>query len=110
MHYDVTRDVVSDLWPLCQTRDASRDSQALVEAYLAHDRDFAALLKASADVRRVMPPARLSPDAELRLLHDAQRNARTRLLIIGGAVAVAGVLALASFAMVAWILVLRAGG
>lgn len=97
MRYDVTRDVVSDLWPLCQAGEASRDSQTMVDAYLAYDGEFAALLKAGDEVRRLVPSVRLSPDAELRVLHEAQRNARTKLLIIGGSVALVGTLAFLSF-------------
>jgi ferric-dicitrate binding protein FerR (iron transport regulator) len=107
MKYDVTRDVVSDLWPVCQSGEASADTRALVDAYLAQDADFAGRLKASRDLRSVMPPVRLPPDAELRLLQAAQRNARTKLLIIGGAVAVGGLLALIS--LVALILLRTAG-
>ena len=108
MRYDVTRDVVSDLWPLCQSGDASRNSQELVQAYLAHDTEFAAILRAGDNLGRVLPTVRLSPDAELRVLQEAQRHARTKLLIIGGTIAMVGTLALASFVVAAFIF-LRAG-
>jgi len=109
MRYEVTRDVVNDLWPLCQAGEASPDSRALVDAFLAQDAGFATALKAGDDVRRVVPPhVRLSPDAELRVLQEAQRTARTRLLIIGGAVAVVGTVALLSLLGVLFVF-LRAG-
>lgn len=96
MRYDVTRDVVSDLWPLYQAGEASSDSRALVEAYLASDDAFASLLKAGNNVRRVLPSVRLSPDAELRLVAEAQRTARAKLLVIGGLVAAGALLAVLS--------------
>ena len=86
MKLDVTRDVVSDLWPLCQSGDASPDSQALVKEFVALDAPFAKVLEEGDRLRRVMPATRLSPDAELRLLHDAQQRARMKLLVIGGSV------------------------
>lgn len=101
MRHEVTRDVVNDLWPLYASAEASADSRALVDAYLAHDGEFAALLKAAGNGRRAVPPVRLSPDAEVRLLLDAQRTARIRLLVIGGGVTLAGLMLLASLLWVA---------
>ena len=97
MKVDVTREVVSDLWPLCQSGDASADSQAIVTQFLAQDAQLASTLKESENVRRVVPTVRLSPDAELRLLQDARRRARLRLLIIGGAIVLAATLLFAAF-------------
>lgn len=108
MKHEVTRDVVSDLWPLYQAGEASGDSRALVDAYLAQDGGFATLLKASGGVQRLMPPTRLSAEAEARLLQEAQRTARTRLVVIGGSVALAGMLLLGSLLAVVW-LFFRAG-
>jgi hypothetical protein len=90
MNLDVTRDVVSDLWPLCRTGEASADSRALVDAFLARDGEFAADLRRSGTLRGVVPSVSLSPDAEFQLLAEARRNARLKLLIIGGSVALAG--------------------
>lgn len=86
MKLDVTRDVVSDLWPLCQSGDATADSRALVTQFLAQDAAFTAVLEAGEKLGRVLPATRLSPDAELRLLQDAQQRARLKLLIIGGSI------------------------
>jgi len=97
MKLEVTPDVVSDLWPLCRTGDATSDSRALVEAYLAGDPALAEKLKRGDSLPGVMPAIRLSPDAERRLLDDARRRARTKLLLIGGAIALGGLLAIASF-------------
>ena len=93
MMYDVTRDIVSDLWPLCRCDEASSDSRRLVDAFLATDGDFAARLRDSDRLAGAMPAYRLSPDAELRLLHDARERARWKMLMVGGVIAL-GALAL----------------
>jgi hypothetical protein len=90
MKYEVTRDVVSDLWPLCQSGDASTDSQALIEAYLAEDGSFARELKESEMLFHAMPDIKLSPDAEARLLAEVQKRTRMKLLLLGGTIALVG--------------------
>lgn len=72
----ITRNVVSDLWPLYAAGEASADTRALVEAFLADDPDFARTLKGAFDV----PAAEvaLPPDGEARAL------ARTRKELRGG--------------------------
>jgi hypothetical protein len=90
MNFKVTRDVVSDLWPLCRSGDASADSRALVDEFLAQDETFATTLHESEMLPGAVPALRLSPDAERRLLDEAQRRARLKLQIIGGSVALAG--------------------
>jgi len=86
MNIEITRDVVSDLWPLYRTGEASRDSKALVDQFLAEDSDFASTLHKSGDLGGAMPPFRLSPEAERRLLDDARSRARNKLVIIGMAI------------------------
>ena len=98
MKLEVTRDVISDLWPLCRSRDASADSQGLVEQFLAQDSSFASALREGDSIRHVVPSVRLSPDAELRLLLDAQKRARIKLVILGGGIALAAILLFAAFA------------
>jgi hypothetical protein len=94
--FEVTRNVVSDLWPLCQAQEASADSRALVDAFLAHDAAFAAKLKESAMQPLDLTPLRLSPDAERRYLDDARANARMRMgLILFGMFAAGAILVLA---------------
>lgn len=83
MKLEVSREVVSDLWPLCQGGEASAASRTLVDAFLAEDQAFAAALAASQRVPRVMPQTRLSPDAERRLLDAARADARTKMIMIG---------------------------
>ena len=94
MKLEVTRDVVSDLWPLCRSKEASADSRSLVDAFLSEDAPFASTLKECEKLRGVMPALRLSPDAERRLLDQARERTRLKLLVIGGAIAVGGFLML----------------
>jgi len=94
MKFEVTRDVVSDLWALSRSGDASTDSRALVDAFLAADADFAKTLKESVSLRGATPALQLSPDAERRLLDDARQRARTKLLVIGGAIGLVGLVSL----------------
>ena len=98
MRLDVTRDVVRDLWMLCRTGDASADSRALVGAFLAEDTELAASLEEGKTMDTIVPHVRLSPDAERRMLDDAAKNARLKLLVIGGSVTLAAVLLFAAFA------------
>ena len=98
MKLEVSRNVVRDLWPLYRTGEASADSRAVVEAYLTSDPEFAATMKESDRVVTAMPGVRLSPDAELRILADAQQRARTRLLVIGGGIAAAAFIILVALA------------
>lgn len=107
MKLEVTRDVVSDLWPLCSAGEASAGSRALVEAFLREDSTFAATLRASEGLPRVMPAFRLSPDAERRLLDQAQERARMKLLVIGGAIALAGIVALVALGGVLFVMANR---
>ncbi len=97
MQLEITRDVVTDLWPLCRSGEASSASQTLVAEFLAQDAQFATALRASDSLRGLVPPVRLSPDAELRLIRDVQQRARIRLLIIGGSIALAALLLFAAF-------------
>ncbi len=98
MKLEVTRDVVNDLWPLSQSGDASADSQALIEAYLVDDPSFATELKENDMLNEAMPEIHLSPDAERRLLDDAQKRARLKLMVIGGAIGLAGFITIGALA------------
>ncbi len=73
---NITRDVISDLWPLYAAGEATADTRAVVEEFLAADRDFARTLGARFDV-----PAR---EVSLPADHEARALARTRDLVNGG--------------------------
>ena len=72
----VTRDVVSDLWPLYAAGEASADTRALVDDFLAGDEEFARALRHGVDLPAI--DLSLPPDEEARAL------ARTRELVHGG--------------------------
>ena len=110
MKLEVTRNVVKDLWPLCRAGEASPDSKTLVDDFLAEDSAYASKLKESQALGSVVPAVNLSPDAERRLLDEAQRNARLKLQIIGGAIAAAALLAFVGLAGAIWLAVFRFGG
>lgn len=109
MKIEVTRDVVSDLWPLYRSGDVTAESKALVEQFLAADSEYASTLKESASVSGAMPVFRLSPDAERRLLDQARGRARLKLLVIGGSVALAGFIVLVALAGAMYLAVARMG-
>jgi len=71
----VTRDVVSDLWPVYESGEASADTKALVEEFLAQDAAFAATLRANPTL----------PATEVHMSHDSETVAlkRTRDLVHG---------------------------
>jgi anti-sigma factor RsiW len=74
---NVTRDVISDLWPLYVSGDASADSRALVEAFLSTDPDLAARLRQEAtDPLSGLAPPAPPPDHELRTLQRLKRRLR----------------------------------
>lgn len=96
MKLEVTRDVVSDLWPLCRAGEASRDSRDLVDAFLAADPGFADTLNRSAGLSPVLPGVRLSPEGERQLLDQARNRARIKLALIGGAILLVSAIAVMS--------------
>jgi ferric-dicitrate binding protein FerR (iron transport regulator) len=106
MKLEVTREVVNDLWPLCRSGDASEQSRALVDAYLAQDEPFATILKETETMSQAMPAVKLSPDAERRLLDDARSRARLKLLVIGGGITLAGLILISALmSAVLWMFV-----
>ncbi|HEY7497524.1 MAG TPA: hypothetical protein VH740_03375 [Vicinamibacterales bacterium] len=72
----ITRNVVSDLWPLYVAGEASPDSRAVVDEFLRGDPELARRLEESRDFPVAM--VSMPPDEEARAL------ARTRDLILGG--------------------------
>jgi hypothetical protein len=73
----VTRDVVSDLWPVYEAGEASADTRALVEAFLAGDPAFAEALRGAASVKLPALEVPMSASAETQALK------RTRDLVRG---------------------------
>jgi hypothetical protein len=71
---NVTRDVISDLWPTYAAGEASADTRTLVEEFLKSDPDFARLLQGNEAeaLLKASPPA-LPPDGEARAMKKTQR-------------------------------------
>jgi hypothetical protein len=72
----VTRNVVTDLWPIYESGEASPDTRALVDDFLANDQEFARRL------REQPPPL---PGAAVSVVPDGEATAlrRTRDLVHG---------------------------
>jgi hypothetical protein len=63
----ITRDVVTDLWPVYGSGEASADTRALVEEFLQRDPEFASLVREDHSVRLLAPaPVAPAPDHELQ--------------------------------------------
>lgn len=94
MKLEVTRDVISDLWPIYRTGEAAAETSKLVEAFLVEDPSFSAMLRESERLTPGAGSVRLSPDAERRLLDDARRRAWMKLVVIAGSIGLGAVLLL----------------
>ena len=76
---NITRDVVTDLWPLYVSGDASEDTRRLIEEFLNNDQEFAKLIRESSEdsLRMdVLPPLRR--ERELETLRTTKRLLRVR--------------------------------
>ena len=71
----VTREVISDLWPLYLSNDLSADSRRLIEEFLERDPAFAQSLKdASLDPLAAQQAPPLPPDHEMKTLERVKRR------------------------------------
>jgi anti-sigma factor RsiW len=71
---NITREVISDLWPVYVSGEASADTRTLVESFLEQDSEFATLLRERDEDRllRHSVPA-LPLDNEARALRKTKR-------------------------------------
>ena len=77
-----TRDVVVDLWPLYVSGEASADTRALIEAFLAGDREFAERLREQEGAGLAPLPLALPADHErATLLRIQKRRARQSMVV-----------------------------
>jgi hypothetical protein len=74
---NVTRDVIRDLWALCEASEASNDSRRLVDEYLANDPGLAGSLRAGTSALAGSPPT-LPPDHAAKTLDRAKRRLARR--------------------------------
>jgi hypothetical protein len=70
---NVTRDIISDLYVLYSSGDATADSRRLVEEFLSQDAELAVSLKESGGTIPILP-APLPPENELRTLDRIKRR------------------------------------
>jgi hypothetical protein len=71
----VTRDVITDLWPIYEGGEASEATRTLVEEFLAGDPEFARALQSEHQVEAAPIPA-LPEDQEARTLERLKRRLR----------------------------------
>jgi anti-sigma factor RsiW len=69
---NVTRPVILDMWPVYASGDASPETRALVDEFLAADPEFANQL--TRDPLAGLDPPKLPPDVEVRALTRARRR------------------------------------
>jgi hypothetical protein len=72
--FRITRDVITDLWPLFEAGEASRDTRALVKEFLDGDPVLARQLQAQS--AEPLPPAAipaLPPDREAQALKQTRK-------------------------------------
>jgi hypothetical protein len=73
--FNVTREVISDLWPLYRSDDVSAETRRLVEAFLESDPVFArSLEEAENDPLTGFSPPTLPPDHEMTTLQQVKRR------------------------------------
>jgi anti-sigma factor RsiW len=84
---NVTRDVITDLIPLYVSGEASADSRALVETFLAQDPEFARWVNDSRDrLLAVDAPTILTKDKEMKSLETTKRTLRWHGALFGFAI------------------------
>jgi len=86
---NITRDVVSDLWPLYVDGVASADTRKLVEDFLRDDPVWKqSLLQATPMTDHLSSPS-LQPDQETQMLNRIKKRMQTRRIILLLAIAAA---------------------
>jgi len=72
---NVTREVISDLWPLYLSNDLSADSRRLIEEFLESDPTFTqSLADVGRDPLESYQPPSLPPDHEMKTLERIKRR------------------------------------
>ncbi len=71
----ITRDVVSDLWPVYEAAEASADTRALVDEFLAQDPSFAAALRGGMTLPKMEVPMQATTETHaLKRTRDLVRG------------------------------------
>ena len=82
---EVSRNVIRDLWALCEAGEASDDSRRLVDAFLEKDAELAATLRSTTGTLASAPPllpASHEAEALSRMKQRLNRRSPLRLLAL----------------------------
>ena len=80
---EVSRDVIRDLWALCEAGEASDDSRKLVDAFLAQDAELVATLRSNTSTLAPTPPSLpVSHEAETLTRMKKRLNRRSPLRLV----------------------------
>ena len=84
---NVTREVITDLWPVYTSGEASTDTAALVNEYLRNDPEFAQFIRDEGIQQRLTPiPVPVSPEQEKKSLNLTKKHLRIRGMLMGFAI------------------------
>jgi anti-sigma factor RsiW len=79
----ITRDVITDLLPLYLAGEASDDTNALVEAFLAQDAEFAKLVQRQGDLKLPqLNNSLINQEDEMKALQTTQTLLRRRAIFM----------------------------
>jgi hypothetical protein len=73
---NITRDVITDLWPLYTEGAASVDTRALVDEFLRSDPQWAKTLEHAAQAGGPLPAPAIRPDQEAQQLNRIKKRFR----------------------------------
>lgn len=83
----ITREVITDLWPVFLSGEASVDTRALVEDFLQHDPEFARLIQQERPHSVLQDvPSSLPLDHEMTTLNRTKRLLRRRSMWLAFAI------------------------
>jgi ferric-dicitrate binding protein FerR (iron transport regulator) len=83
---NVTKEVITDLFPLYVANECSKDSRALIEDYLRNNPNQAEELKRIMNMSVPSGGARLAGSEEVRTLREARRRVRRQSWVMGLAI------------------------
>ncbi len=73
---NITRDVITDLWPLYADGAASPDTRALVDEFLRSDSQWAAAMQSAQSTAKSLPAPATNPDQEARMFNRIKLSQR----------------------------------
>lgn len=83
----LSREVITDLWPVYRSGEASADTVALVEQFLKDDPEFEQLIREGEGAEMLNHAAAVpSADQEMRALNATRRRLRVQRFLMGFAI------------------------